>query len=54
MAVSGAIVVNRWELMREWLNHQTDSWDLEGALERYKAVKTSEAVFLGLLAPSFE
>ena len=54
MAVSGAIVVNRWELMMEWLNHQTDSWDLEGALERYKAVKTSEAMFLGLLAPSFE
>ncbi|KAF3583763.1 hypothetical protein F2Q69_00026168 [Brassica cretica] len=25
MAVSGAIVVARWELMREWLNHQTDS-----------------------------
>ena len=34
MAVSGAIVVTRWELMREWLNHQTNSWDLEGALER--------------------
>ena len=29
MAVSGAIVVARWELIREWLNHQTDSWDLE-------------------------
>ncbi|WZZ26787.1 hypothetical protein YC2023_010188 [Brassica napus] len=28
MAVSGVIVVARWELMREWLNHQTDSWDL--------------------------
>ena len=27
MAVSGAIVVARWELMREWLNHQIDSWD---------------------------
>ena len=34
MAVSGAIVVTRWELMREWLNHQTNSSDLEGALER--------------------
>ena len=45
MAVSGAIVVARWELMREWLNHQTDSWDLEGALERYKMVKTSEAEY---------
>ncbi|KAF3606669.1 hypothetical protein DY000_02048809 [Brassica cretica] len=34
MAVRGAIVVTRWELMREWLNHQTDRWDLEGAMER--------------------
>ncbi|KAH0893185.1 hypothetical protein HID58_055614, partial [Brassica napus] len=54
MAMSGAIVVARWEIMREWLNHQTDSWDLEGALERYKMVKTSEAEYRGLLAPSFE
>ena len=54
MAVSGAIVVTRWELMREWLNHQTDSWDHEGALELYKKVKTSEAEFQGLPAPSFE
>ncbi|KAF2611603.1 hypothetical protein F2Q70_00011995 [Brassica cretica] len=29
MAVSGARVVARWELMREWLNHQTERWDLE-------------------------
>ncbi|KAF2580794.1 hypothetical protein F2Q68_00005076 [Brassica cretica] len=54
MAVSGAIVVTRWELMREWLNHQNDNWDLEGALERYKMVKTSEAEFQGLPAPTFE
>ncbi|KAF2583135.1 hypothetical protein F2Q68_00004584 [Brassica cretica] len=54
MAVSGTIVVTRWELMRDWLNHQTDSWDLEGALERYKMVKTSEAEFLVLPPPSFE
>ncbi|KAH0867731.1 hypothetical protein HID58_074753, partial [Brassica napus] len=33
-----AIVVTRWELMREWPNHQTDSWDLEGVLELYKMV----------------
>ncbi|KAF3560080.1 hypothetical protein F2Q69_00013503 [Brassica cretica] len=54
MAVSGAIVVARWEFMREWLNHQTDSWDLEGALERYKMVKTSEAEYRGHPTPSFE
>ena len=54
MAVSSAIVVARWELMREWLNHQIDSWDLEGALEWYKMVKTSEAEYRGLPSPSFE
>ena len=54
MAVSSTIVVARWELMREWLNHQTDSWDLEGALEQYKMVKTSEAEYQGLPPPSFE
>ncbi|KAH0855479.1 LOW QUALITY PROTEIN: hypothetical protein HID58_007974 [Brassica napus] len=45
MEASGAIVMDRWEQMREWLNHQTDSWDLEGALKRYK---------MGLPAPTFE
>ena len=54
MAMSGDIVVTRWELMREWPNHQTDSWDLEGVLELYKMVKTSEAELQGLPAPSFE
>ena len=54
MAVSGTIVVARWELMREWLNHQTVSWDLEGALKQYKMVKTSETEFRGLPAPTFE
>ncbi|KAF3573552.1 hypothetical protein F2Q69_00058664 [Brassica cretica] len=38
----------------EWLNHQTESWDLEGALEQYKMVKTSEAEFQGLPSPTFE
>ncbi|KAF3538019.1 hypothetical protein F2Q69_00023158 [Brassica cretica] len=54
MAVSGTIAVARWELMREWLNHQTVSWDLEGALKQYKMVKTSETEFRGLPAPTFE
>ncbi|KAF3582147.1 hypothetical protein DY000_02030817 [Brassica cretica] len=54
MAVTGGRVVTRWELMRECLNHQTDSWDLEVALEQYKMVKTSEAELQGLSAPSFE
>ncbi|KAH0903148.1 hypothetical protein HID58_042651 [Brassica napus] len=54
MVVSGAKVVARWELMREWLNHQTDSWDPAVALEQYKTVKTTEAGLLGLPAPSFD
>ncbi|KAG5373832.1 hypothetical protein IGI04_042847 [Brassica rapa subsp. trilocularis] len=54
MAVNGVIVVARWELMKEWLNHQTDSWDLEGPLEQYKMLKTSEAEYQGLPAPTFE
>ena len=40
--------------MKEWLNHQTDSWDLEGALKQYNMVKISEAEFQGLPAPTFE
>ena len=39
MAVNGAKVVVRWEKMREWLRHQTDSWERSAALERYKTVK---------------
>ncbi|KAF3600312.1 hypothetical protein F2Q69_00035703 [Brassica cretica] len=54
MAVNGAIVVAHWELMKEWLNHQTDSWDLEGVLKQYNMVKISEAEFQGLPAPTFE
>ncbi|KAF3602226.1 hypothetical protein F2Q69_00035316 [Brassica cretica] len=53
MAVSSAKVVARWELMREWLNHQTGSWDPAVTLEQYKTVKTIEAELLGLPAPSF-
>ncbi|WZZ50818.1 hypothetical protein YC2023_050925 [Brassica napus] len=34
MTVNSAIVVTRWELMREWLNHQTNCLDLEGVLEQ--------------------
>ncbi|KAL0650872.1 hypothetical protein Bca4012_093563 [Brassica carinata] len=54
MAVNGAKVVARWELMREWLCGQTDSWDPMNTLEQYKTVKITEAELLGLPAPSFE
>ncbi|WZZ34602.1 hypothetical protein YC2023_018003 [Brassica napus] len=54
MEVNSTRMVTRWELMREWLNDQTDLWDLEVALEQYKTVKTFEAELQGLPAPSFE
>ncbi|KAF3605719.1 hypothetical protein DY000_02047815 [Brassica cretica] len=37
MAVNGARVIARWELMREWLKEQSNQWDLAKALEQYKA-----------------
>ncbi|KAF2532080.1 hypothetical protein F2Q70_00030347 [Brassica cretica] len=54
MAVNGAKVVARWELMREWLNGQTDSWDPANILEQYIMLKITEAELLGLPTPSFE
>lgn len=54
MAVSDDKVVACWELMREWLNHQTDSWEPRVALEQYRMVKTSESLLQGFPAPSFE
>ncbi|KAF2557201.1 hypothetical protein F2Q68_00016714 [Brassica cretica] len=54
MAANGAKVVVRWELMREWLRHQTDSWEPAAALEQYKTVKTTEAELLGLPVPCFD
>ncbi|KAF3554253.1 hypothetical protein F2Q69_00013528 [Brassica cretica] len=54
MAVNGANVEARWELMREWLSGQTNTWDPVSTLEQYKVVKTTEAELLGLPPPSFE
>ncbi|KAH0872007.1 LOW QUALITY PROTEIN: hypothetical protein HID58_069369, partial [Brassica napus] len=54
MAVNGAKVVARWELMQECLNGQTDSWDPANVLVQYKTVKITEAELLGLPTPSFE
>ena len=54
MAVNGAKVVARCELMREWLSGQTDSWDPATTLEQYKMVKITEPEFLGLPPPSFK
>ena len=54
MAVNGGKVAARWELMREWINGQTDSSDPTNVLEQYKTVKITEAELLGLPTPSFE
>ncbi|KAF3604905.1 hypothetical protein DY000_02049302 [Brassica cretica] len=54
MALNGAKVVARWELMLEWLSGHTDSWDPVYTLEQYKTVKITKAELLGLPAPSFE
>ncbi|KAF3585429.1 hypothetical protein F2Q69_00030744 [Brassica cretica] len=54
MALNGAKVVARWELMLECLSGHTDSWDPVNTLEQYKMVKITKAELLGLPAPSFE
>ncbi|KAF3602753.1 hypothetical protein F2Q69_00036254 [Brassica cretica] len=42
MAVSGAKVVARWELIREWLSGQTNSWDPVNTIEQYKVLGGEE------------
>ncbi|KAF2620546.1 hypothetical protein F2Q68_00038996 [Brassica cretica] len=54
MAVNGARIVARWELMREWLNKQSSQWDLNRALDQYKMVILEEAKNKGDPPPSFE
>ncbi|KAH0898835.1 hypothetical protein HID58_048403 [Brassica napus] len=54
MAVNGARVVARWELMREWLRKQSAQWDLVTALEQYKTVVQEEARSKGAPLPTFE
>ncbi|KAF2538743.1 hypothetical protein F2Q68_00021783 [Brassica cretica] len=54
MAVNGARIVSRWELMREWLNKQSGQWDLNRALDQYKMVILEEAKKKGDPPLSFE
>ncbi|KAL0678183.1 hypothetical protein Bca4012_006164 [Brassica carinata] len=54
IAVNGASVVARWELMREWLKKPSDQWELAKALEQYKAVIREEARNKGAGLSSFE
>ena len=54
MAVNGARVTARWELMREWLQKKSYQWDLAKALEQYKTVALEEAQNKGALVPTFK
>ncbi|KAL0704874.1 hypothetical protein Bca4012_071299 [Brassica carinata] len=54
MAVNGARVLARWELMREWLKKQSDQWDLAKALDQYKMVMIEEARNKRVAPPSFD
>ncbi|KAF2613224.1 hypothetical protein F2Q70_00011445 [Brassica cretica] len=54
IAVNGARVVARWDLMREWLRKQCARWDLAVALEQYKAVIQEEASNKGAPPLTFE
>ncbi|KAF3570359.1 hypothetical protein F2Q69_00058465 [Brassica cretica] len=54
MAVNGARVIARWELMREWSRKQSVRWDLVTALEQYKAVVQEKAKNKSAPPPTFE
>ncbi|KAH0854479.1 hypothetical protein HID58_069209 [Brassica napus] len=51
MAVNGARVIGRWDLIREWLKGQSNQWDLVKALEQFKAVTLEEAKIRMLRSP---
>ena len=54
MAVNGARVVARWELMREWIRKKSDQWNLAKALDQYKTVVLEEAKNKGIAPHSFD
>ncbi|KAL0645782.1 hypothetical protein Bca4012_044073 [Brassica carinata] len=54
MAVNGAMVVARWELMREWLRKQSAQWDLVTVWEQYMTVVQEETRNKGAPLPTFE
>ena len=54
MAVNGARVVARWELMREWLRKQSAQWDLVTVWEQYMTVVQEETRNKGAPLPTFE
>ena len=54
MAINGARVTARWELMREWLQKKSNQWDLAKDLEQYKTIALEEAQNKGAPVPTFE
>ncbi|KAJ4881517.1 Uncharacterized protein Rs2_38572 [Raphanus sativus] len=54
MAVNGARIIARWEVMREWLKGQAQKWNLRKEFSQYKTVVLAEAEFKGTKPPSFE
>ncbi|KAL0723131.1 hypothetical protein Bca4012_037730 [Brassica carinata] len=54
MAVNGARITSRWEVIREWLNGQAHKWNLARELDNFKTVVLTEARFKGVDPPSFE
>lgn len=54
MAVSGAKIVARWELMREWLKQQTNSWKPAAEFRQYRIFMETEAELKNLPPPSFD
>ncbi|KAL0723263.1 hypothetical protein Bca4012_037862 [Brassica carinata] len=54
MAINGARITSRWEVMREWLNGQARKWNLARELDHFKTVVLAEARLKGVDPPSFE
>ncbi|KAJ4901954.1 Uncharacterized protein Rs2_15905 [Raphanus sativus] len=54
MAVNGARIIARWEVMKEWLKGQAQKWNLHKEFSQYKTVVLAEAELEGTEPPSFE
>ncbi|KAF3529950.1 hypothetical protein DY000_02038952 [Brassica cretica] len=51
MAVNGAKIVARWELMREWLKQQTNSWKPAAEFRQYRIFMETEAELKNIPPP---
>ncbi|KAL0696628.1 hypothetical protein Bca4012_063808 [Brassica carinata] len=54
MALNGARITSRWEVMREWLNGQAHKWNLARELDHFKTVVLAEARLKGVDPASFK